>query len=100
VKAGDPILVVAEEKPTEVVAYVSEQQLGFVKERMPVELVKTRMPAGIAASQVVQIGPAIEPMPQRLWRSPNIPQWGLPVLIEIPPGLDLIPGEVVGIRGL
>jgi multidrug resistance efflux pump len=100
VKAGDPILVVAEEKPTEVVAYVSEQQLGFVKERMPVELVKTRAPAWIVASQVVQIGPAIEPMPQRLWRSPNIPQWGLPVLIEIPPGLDLIPGEVVGIRGL
>jgi multidrug resistance efflux pump len=100
VKAGDPILAVAEQRPTEVVAYVSEQQLGSVAERMPVELVKTRTPAQIAASQVVQIGPAIEPMPPRLWRNPNIPQWGLPVLIEIPPGLDLVPGEVVGIRGL
>jgi hypothetical protein len=38
-------------------------------------------------------------MPQRLWRNPNIPQWGRPVLIDIPPGLSLVPGEVVGIRG-
>ncbi len=100
VRAGEPILVVAGTEPNEVVAYVNEQQLGYVKEGMPVELVRTRTPAKIARSQVVQIGPTIEPMPQRLWRNPSIPQWGRPVLIRIPTGLDLVPGEVVGIRGL
>jgi multidrug resistance efflux pump len=100
VRAGDPILVVAETEPNEVVAYVNEQQLGYVKEGMPVELVRTRTPAKIAQSQVVQVGPTVEPIPQRLWRNPNIPQWGRPVLIRIPTGLDLVPGEVVGIRGL
>jgi len=71
-----------------------------VKERMPVELIKTQMPAQPVSSKIRTIGPTIELMPQRLWRNPNVPQWGLPVLVEIPPGLKLVPGEVVGIRGL
>jgi multidrug resistance efflux pump len=100
VRAGDCILAVAEAKPTEIIMYVSEQQLGCLKERMPVELVKARTPAQIARSEIASIGPTIELMPQRLWRNPNFPQWGRPVLIGIPPGLELVPGEVVGIRGL
>jgi hypothetical protein len=39
-------------------------------------------------------------MPERLWRNPNLPQYGLPVLIKIPPGMELVPGELVGVRGL
>jgi multidrug resistance efflux pump len=100
VRAGDPILAVAEAEPNEVVAYVNEQQLARLKERMPVELIKTQMPAEPVPSKIRTIGPTIELMPQRLWRNPNVPQWGLPVLVEIPPGLKLVPGEVVGIRGL
>jgi multidrug resistance efflux pump len=100
VRAGDPILAVAEAEPSEVVAYVSEQQLAYVKKGMPVELVKTRTPPQIAPSEIADLGPTIELMPQRLWRNPNLPQWGLPVLIRIPPGLEIVPGEVVGIRGL
>jgi multidrug resistance efflux pump len=100
VTAGDPILAVAEREPTEIVAYVGEQQLGFLKENMSVELVKARTPAQLARSQIASIGPTIELVPQRLWRNPTIPQWGRPVLIDIPPGLSLVPGEIVGIRGL
>ncbi len=100
VAAGDPILAVAEHEPNEIVAYVNERQLGQFEEGMSVELVKSRMPAQIAPSKVVSVGPAIELMPQRLWRNPNMPQWGRPVLIEIPEGLSLVPGELVGIRRL
>ncbi len=100
VTAGDPILAVAESKPSEIVAYVNEQQLGMLKEQMPVELVKVRTPAQIAPSQIRRISATMELMPQRLWRNPTIPQWGLPVLINVPAELDLVPGEVVGIRGL
>ncbi len=100
VRAGDPILVVAEAKPTEIVMYVSEQLLGYVKKGMPVELRKTRTPPQVARSVVGDIGPTVELMPQRLWRSPTVPQWGLPVVIAVPAGLDLIPGEIVGIHGL
>jgi multidrug resistance efflux pump len=100
VAAGDPILAVAQDEPNEIVAYVNERQLGQFEKGMSVELVKSRMPAQIAPSTVVSVGPAIELMPQRLWRNPNVPQWGRPVLIEIPEGLSLVPGELVGIRRL
>jgi len=100
VNAGDPILAVAEPQPTEIVAYVTQEQLGDLKTGMPVELAKTRIPAQVAPSTVAEIGPTVELMPQRLWLNPALPQWGLPVLIRIPAGLILIPGEIVRIRGL
>ncbi|MHC4659878.1 MAG: HlyD family efflux transporter periplasmic adaptor subunit, partial [Planctomycetota bacterium] len=100
VLAGDPILAVAEARPSEIIAYAGADQLGRVQERLAVELIKTTEPAQVAASQVVYLGANIELMPQKLWQNPNIPEWGRPVLIKIPPGLELVPGEVVGIRGL
>ncbi|MHC4686784.1 MAG: HlyD family secretion protein, partial [Planctomycetota bacterium] len=100
VLAGDPILTIAEAKPTEVIAFASEDQLGRVRERMPVELIKTADPARVVRSQVAHLGANVELMPQQLWRNPNVPQWGRPVLIKVPPGLELVPGEFVGIRGL
>jgi len=99
VTASDPILVVSQQEPTEIVAYVSEQQLGLLEKQAAVEVIKTRTPAQIARSEILCIGPTIELMPQRLWRNPTVPQWGRPVLINIPPGLSLVSGEVVGIRG-
>jgi multidrug resistance efflux pump len=98
--AGEPILSIAEVKPSEIVAYAGEDQLGRVREGLVVELVKDGEPAQVANSQVVYLGPGMELMPQRLWRNPNVPQWGQPVLIKIPPGMELLPGEPVGIRGL
>ncbi|MEN6336899.1 MAG: hypothetical protein ABFE01_21800 [Phycisphaerales bacterium] len=100
IAAGDPILAVAQTEPTEIIAYASEQQVGLLERDMNVELVKMRYPAQIAQSRVLSIGPTIEVMPQRLWRSPTMPQWGRPVVIEVPQGLAIIPGELVGIRGL
>jgi hypothetical protein len=89
-----------EAEPAEIIAYAREDQLGRIRERMTVELIKTSEPAQIAGSQVVYLGPVMELMPEQLWRNPNIPQWGRPMLINIPPGFELIPGEMVGIRGL
>ncbi len=67
---------------------------------MEVELVRNSDPPQIARSHVIHLGPAIEQLPNRLWRNPNVPQWGRPFLVEIPEGMDLIPGELVGIRKL
>jgi len=100
VLAGEPILAVAEAKPREVIAYVRQDLLGRVREMMDVDLVTTSKPVKAAASQVTGIGPGVELMPERLWVNPNIPEWGRPILIKIPPGLELVPGEVVGVRGL
>jgi multidrug resistance efflux pump len=100
VLAGDPILVVAETEPTEIVAYIGQEQLAKVKETMVVQLIKNTEPAQIASSQVIRLSPTMELIPQQLWQNPNIAQWGRPILIKIPPGLKLLPGETIGIRGL
>lgn len=100
VLAGDSILSIAENRPREIIAYVAQYQLGQIKEGMAVQLVKNTEPAQIANSQVAYLGATLERMPECLWQVPNSPQWGHPILIPIPPGLKLIPGETVGIRGL
>jgi multidrug resistance efflux pump len=97
---GESILSITELIPREIVAYADENQAGLIEKRMAVKLVKNSTPAQIARSQVVHISSTIELMPQRLWRSPNIAQWGRAMIIKIPPGLKLLPGETVGIRGL
>jgi multidrug resistance efflux pump len=100
VTAGESILAIAQAMPSEIVAYIGERLLGQLEENMPVEIIKEREPPQIARSQITQIGPTMELMPERMWLNPNIPQWGRPVLIEIPDGLELIPGEMIGIRRL
>ena len=96
--AGEPILSIAETRPSEIIAYIGDRLLGQVEKNMTVELIKDRMPPQIARSQITQIGPTMELVPERMWLNPNMPQWGRPVSIEIPEGLELIPGEMVGIR--
>jgi multidrug resistance efflux pump len=98
--AGEPILAIAETRPSEIIAYIGDRLLGQVEENMPVEIIKDREPPQIARSQITQVGPTMELMPERMWLYPNMPQWGRPVLIEIPEGLELIPGEMIGIRRL
>ena len=100
VRAGDPILTVAEVNPTVVIAYANERQASQIQERMEVELVKKSERLQIARSQVASVSPTIEQLPVRLWRNPNIPQWGRAVVVKSPPGLQLLPGEIVGVRGL
>jgi multidrug resistance efflux pump len=101
VLAGAPILTIAEAQPTEIIAYADENQAGLLRENMEVQLVKTNLPAQIAtAAQITHVGPTVEPVPLRLLRNPLIPQWGRPFLVKIPLGLELTPGELVGVRGL
>jgi multidrug resistance efflux pump len=100
VAAGDPIFAVVEVQPREVVAYVNERELGSVREGKVVELVKNTEPPQIAKSQVTYVSPVVEQIPERLWLNPAIPQWGRPVVIEIPSGMRVISGELVGVRGI
>lgn len=100
VTAGEPLFAIAEIEPRDILAWVNEGQLNSIREGMLVELIKNTEPALIARSQTTYVAPLVEQMPERLWTNPAIPQWGRPILIEIPPGLELVPGELVRIRGL
>lgn len=100
VSAGTPILTLAETTPSEILAYADQSPSNQIAEAMEVELVRNSDPPQIARSHVIHLGPAIEQLPSRLWINPNLPQWGRPFLVKIPEGMDLIPGELVGIRKL
>ncbi len=100
VLAGETILTIAETEPREIIAYASPRQLGLFRAGMAVQLIKSTQPAQIANSHVAYLGATLERMPECLWELPNIAQWGHPMLIEIPQGLKLKPGELVGVKGL
>jgi len=100
VVAGDPILTIAEPRPSEVIAYATEEQVARIREGSKVELIKNNQSRQIVRSEVTYIGPTVEEMPVRLWQNPNFCQWGRPFLIKIPPELELTPGELVGVRTL
>jgi len=102
VTPGDPILIIAQTEPTEIIAYIGEDQVNQVREGMKVNIVKTSRPQQIISSQITYVGPAMEIMPERLWINPDFAQWGRPVLVHIPKTttLKLIPGEKVGIQWL
>ena len=98
ITAGESIFAVSEIEPREIIAYASQEQISQIQKGTKVELIKNTHPAQIARTQVEYVGPVIEQMPIRLWRNSRIPQWGRPLLIKIPPGMKLTPGELVGIR--
>lgn len=100
VAAGEPILSVIESQPSEIIGYVTETQANRIQEGMEIELVKVGEPAQIARSRITHVGPAVEQMPMRWRRNPNIPQWGRPFRVEAPAQMNLIIGERVGIRRL
>jgi multidrug resistance efflux pump len=100
VMQGVEILRIAKEKPRAIVAYANEGIVGDLEIGKRVEVIKGSKPPQKGPSTVTYIGPAVEQLPQRLWQNPNMPQWGRPLLIEIPVDMKLIPGEMVGIRGL
>ena len=95
---GVPLMAIAETSPSLIVAYATEDSTEAIEENMKVKLVITGQQQQIADSQVVQVGPTVEMMPERLWRIPNVPQWGRPFLIKVPPAMKLTPGQMVGIR--
>ncbi len=98
--AGQPIMVIAQGQPTEILSYVIESQIGQIKPGTKVVLIKKTESPQIAQSEVTYVGPVVEQLPARLWLNPNMPQYGLPFVVRIPEGMDLRTGESVGIRQL
>ena len=99
VQAGEPILTVAAQQPSGIIAYAQEEQMGSVYPGLKVQIARQGEPSQIIESEVVQVGPVVEQLPPQLWQNPNFPQWGRPVRIAVPSELQLIPGETIRIRG-
>jgi hypothetical protein len=95
VVAGEPVLAIAEARPTEIIAYVDERSWPALGPDTEIEIASASRPSSRHVTRIRSVHPTIEQLPERLWPVPNVPVWGRPVLIDVPTGLELLPGELV-----
>ena len=98
VRPGEPLLAVTERLASEIVAYASGASISAVVERARIAAARQDMPSRVAESVIIRVGPAIEQLPQRLWRDPSTPEYGRPFVVAGIPALNLTPGELVSLR--
>ena len=97
---GQPIVTITGSETTEIISFINERQADKIEVGDTIEIVKNGETPQIYEARIEVVGPAIVELPIRLRAIPDIPQWGRPMLIKIPPKFELIPGEAVGIRGI
>jgi len=95
---GEPIMMIVEHAPREILAYLREADADAARESTRVLVSSRTSPEKVVESLIVRVGPAIEALPRRLWRDPRTPSYGRAVVIAGVPALDLTPGELVNIR--
>ena len=95
VTAGESILTIASDRGRSITTYVRAEQRLTPEAGMPVEVRLRSDPTQTFAASVQRIGPQYEQVPAAQLRDRKSEEWGLPVVISIPPDVSLKPGELV-----
>ena len=100
VMTGEPIVTISRPNSEVIVSYVRQEQriTPVVDEEVSVRR-RYNGGKGIAA-RVTKVGQHLELIPLHQLRDPKTPEWGLPVMIELPTGMEARPGELVDVRFL
>ncbi len=61
-------------------------------------LARRSAPAVLAEAEVVGYGVGVEELPVRLWRQPQVPEYGRTLIVRPPASLGLVPGEILGVQ--
>jgi len=93
--AGESILTIASERGRSITTYIRAEQRLTPEAGMPVEIRLRSDTSQAFAASVQRIGPQYEPVPPAQLRDRKSEEWGLPVVISIPPDVALKPGELV-----
>jgi len=99
VRAGEPIMRIANPESMYIVSYVRQPNRVIIEPNtiVGVQVRSVRAKVRNAKTTIDRIGPQIEAVPARQLRDPVKPEWGLPVRIKVPQELKLTPGELVDI---
>jgi multidrug resistance efflux pump len=97
---GEPVAVVTDPVASQLVVYLPETGDRDVTEGTLLLVARASEPRVTAESVVTLVGPSTEQLPQRLWRDPTIPEFGIPVLTSPVHALRLAPGEPVVVEVL
>lgn len=95
VEPAEEVFVLVVSKSTEVLAYVSPEQLGLLNEGDDIVLRRANVAHGDLNLKINHLGPAVEELPKELWLHPKYAQYGVPVTVTLPEGNELIPGEII-----
>jgi multidrug efflux pump subunit AcrA (membrane-fusion protein) len=98
VAAGDPVIAIAADRPTEIVGYVVGRTGGRLREGREVRLVNPAGKAQIGVSKIESISPTVERLPESLWGASGIASWGRPFLVPVPEGFDVTAGDRVHVH--
>jgi multidrug resistance efflux pump len=93
VAAGEPLIVVVESSPRQVIAYLDENRLCPFVSGDTVGLRPRNKAASPMQGTVVSVSSTVSQLPQRFWAAPNRPQWGKQLFIRADSSRALIPGE-------
>ena len=95
---GEPILSIAKPTADTVMAWVKEEDIGQLREGRQVRIIRRGNNGQVAMSEITGIGPAFLPVASELWLDPQVPEYGLPFEVAVPPGMKIKPNEKVGIK--
>lgn len=95
IQAGDGIMTISSNTDPFIIAYIRNSQRIFPKTGMEVH-VKTRLqPHDAMIGKVEEVGVQFQIIPEQLVTRTDIIEWGLPVRISYPEGLQARPNEMV-----
>ena len=95
VQPGHPILEIASERGTSIVAFIRGEQQILPREGMEVEIRTASDPYHAHAAKVESVAGQYDSVPARLLRDPKTPEWGIPVRVTLPQDVNVRPGELV-----
>jgi multidrug resistance efflux pump len=89
VRAGDPVLMVADPRSLYVVSFIEPGAAIEPVVGMEVEVRRKTTPVQVARAHVLEVGAQVEPLPKRLMVNPRLQrQWGRRVLVEMPTSMS------------
>jgi len=102
VAPGDPIVTISQGNSERIVAFIRQPLMTEIGTNKMVEVRSRGNAKAFGIGQVLAVGSQLEPIyPQLLparAQGSNIPEFGLPILVSIPPGMRLYGGEMVDLR--
>ena len=101
VAAGDPIFAITPLKSDRIIGFLRQPLSINPKVGDTVEVATRTQKRLVAKARITDIGSQLEPIdPLLLPAGKAMPETGLPVAISMPPGLNLVPGEIVNLTYL
>jgi multidrug resistance efflux pump len=98
VQLGTEVMVVAREQSESAIAYLRSDLRIRPELDMRVYVWPRDGRSRPVEARVAGVGPQMQEIPELVARSQKVREWGLPVMVRLPPGYRARPGEVVNVR--